>query len=499
MTARQPISRAILHDQPGAAPDAGTGGRILAPGRNCRVVARASRAAALVDAAAYFARLEQAFRLARRSITIVGWDFDARIVLCPEAGEGRAKPLSKLFLELVEAHPELEIRILVWDFSVFYAPGEALPMLLGAPWQEHPRIHLRLDDRHPLRGAHHQKLVCVDDALAFVGGMDLTIRRWDTERHEAEDPRRVDPDGCVYAPVHDLQMVVDGDAARAVAQVVRDRWRIATGEDLPPVAAGSDPWPPGLPADFTDVSVAVARTIPARSADPGVREAAALTLDALAAARHRIYIEAQYLTAAYVGDLLAERLAEPDGPEIVALVTCNSDGLIERFLMGSNRDRLIRRLKQADRFDRLRVYFPVAPAGEGFREILIHSKLIIVDDDFVRIGSSNLNNRSVGLDTECDIAIEAMGDDDRRAIAGLRDRLLAEHLGTGPEAVARALAEEGSLVRAVEKLNHNPRRLKPFPAAGQEGPVTFVPGTGLLDPENPFEPLRLFQGGDWDI
>lgn len=474
------------------------GGRILSPGRNCRAVERAARAAVLVDAADYFARLEQAFRLARRSIAVVGWDFDARIVLRPEKGGGGSPPLSRLFLELVEANPRLEIRILVWDFSVFYAPGEALPLLLGAPWQDHPRIHLRLDDQHPLRGAHHQKLVCVDDAVAFVGGIDLTIRRWDTREHRADERGRVDPDGCIYAPVHDMQLAVDGAAARAVAQVVRDRWQAATGEAPAPVEGGGDPWPPGLAADFADVPVAVARTLPARGSDPGVREAAALTLDALSAARRRIYIEAQYLTAAAVGNLLAERLAEPDSPEIVALVTCNSDGLIERFLMGGNRDRLIRRLKQADRFDRLRVYFPVSPAGEGHREILIHSKLIVVDEDFVRIGSSNLNNRSVGLDTECDLAVEVADEEGRRAVAGLRDRLLAEHLGTRPEDVAQALAEEGSLIRAIGKLNRNPRHLRTFPAAGQDGPVDFVPGTGLLDPEIPFEPLRLFQGGDWE-
>lgn len=471
------------------------GHRIIAPGRNCRTVATAVRAAALVDADAYFARLEQALRRARRSITIVGWDFDARIVLKPD-GEGGPQPLSELLLELVEANPRLEIRILIWDFSVFYAPGEALPMLLGAQWQEHPRIHLRLDDQHPLRGAHHQKLVCIDDALAFVGGIDLTVRRWDTPRHGAEDPGRIDPDGCAYAPVHDMQMVVDAAAARAVADVVRDRWRTATGEDIAPVEEAGDPWPPGLVPEFADIPVAIARTLPPWGDAPGVREAAALTLDALSAARRRIYIEAQYLTAASVGERLAERLAEPDGPEIVALVTCNSDGLIERFLMGANRDRLIRRLKQADRYDRLRVYFPVTASPDGNREILIHSKLIIVDDDFVRIGSSNLNNRSVGLDSECDIAFEAENEATRRAVAGLRVRLLAEHLGATPEAVVEAEAREGSLVRAVEALNGGLRHLKLFPAAEQDGPVSFVPGTRLLDPEIPFEPLRLFRDDD---
>ena len=113
-------------------------------------------------------------------------------------------------------------------------------------------------------------------------------------------------------------------------------------------------------------------------------------------------------------------------------MTHQSRGLVERLVMGSNRDRLIRRLHQADRHDRLRVYYPVVPGREGEGQILVHSKLIIVDDTLLRVGSSNLNNRSAGLDTECDLAIEARNERERRAIRGIRDRLVAEHLGVDP-------------------------------------------------------------------
>lgn len=469
--------------------------RILEPGRNCWRMAPARHAAVLIDAASYFACLERAFRRAKRSILIIGWDFDGQIILRPDSeDEGTATTLSSLFLSLVETSPELEIRILVWDFSVFYGPGAALPLLLGADWQEHPRIHLRLDNKHPLYGAHHQKLVCIDDALAFAGGIDLTVRRWDTRSHAADDAARIEPDGTPYGPVHDLQMAVDGAAARALADLARERWRIATAEALAPVSIEDDLWPAGLAADLVDLPVAIARTVPAWGKEPAAGEVAALTGDALAAARRWIYIEAQYLTGAAVGDLLAERLAAPEGPEIVVLVTRNSQGWVERFIMGSNRDRLIRRLKQVDRFDRLRVYYPVVPAPEGECEILIHSKLIIVDDAFMRIGSSNLNNRSVGLDTECDLAVEATDGAASRAIASLRERLLAEHLGTSPEMVARAVTAEDSLIRAIERLNRNPRGLRIFAAQVDNGPTDPFPGTDLLDPEEPFEPLRLLRG-----
>jgi phosphatidylserine/phosphatidylglycerophosphate/cardiolipin synthase-like enzyme len=461
---------------------------ILEPGWNCWRVEQAKRAAALVDAAAYFGCLEQVLRAARRSILIVGWDFDARIKLRPDAGD-ESPPLGDLLRSLVEAHEGLEIRILVWSIATLHAPGETLPLLIGAEWQDHPRIHLRLDREHPIYAAHHQKIVCIDDCLAFSGGIDLTVGRWDTPRHGADDPARLNPDGSPYGPVHDLQMAVDGAAARAVADLARLRWRHATGETLEPVGGDAKLWPDTLEPDFRGASLAIARTAPPLGDRPPVREVAALTMDALRAARHSIYIEAQYFVSFTIGRLLARHLASDDGPDIVIVTSLTLPGAFERFVMGGNRDRLIRRMKRADRSDRLRVYHPVVPAEGGEREVLIHAKLIIVDDVFVRIGSSNLNNRSVGLDTECDLAIEAQSDVQRQGVRGLRERLLGEHLGVSPQSVAQAIAANRSLVRAIDVLSHNARKLRTFEAMTARGPVRPIPGTWLLDPYRPFEPL----------
>lgn len=465
---------------------------ILVPGRNCWRVARAHRAAVLVDGANYFAQLEAALRNAGRSILIVGWDFDGSIRLRPDVDAEASPPLGPLLRKLVEERPELEIRILVWSVAVVHAPGAPGPLLFGSEWQDHPRLHLRLDTHHPIYAAHHQKIVCIDDGVAFVGGIDLTVRRWDTRQHAAGNRLRLRDDGSVYDPVHDVQMIVDGAAARAVVELAHGRWKAATGEDLP-LAEGpeGDPWPRGLTPHFTDAPVAISRTCPALGSQPKVREAAALTRDALAAAREAIYIEAQYMTAPFVGDTLEEQLADPEGPEVVVLMTYESHGFAERVVMGNNRDRLIRRLRRADRFDRLRIYYPVVPGTEGGEcQVLIHSKLIIVDDVLLRVGSSNLNNRSVGVDTECDLAIEAADPEMRRTIAMLRNDLLAEHLGTDAAAVRDAIANQrGSLIRAIESLNTGKRGLRPFDAMYDEGPSRPVFGTRLLDPQEPFEPL----------
>jgi len=233
----------------------------------------------------------------------------------------------------------------------------------------------------------------------------------------------------------------------------------------------------------------VARTGAAWSEIGAVREVAALTLDMLAGARRWIYIEAQYLTARNIGKVLLHSLAAPRGPEIVVVLTRSSRGALEHFVMGSNRDRLLRRLRRADRHGRLRVYYPVVPGRAGPCEVLMHSKLIVADDRLLRIGSSNLNNRSMGLDTECDLAVEATDAVTSEAIAGVRNRLLAEHLDVDADDVARAVAAHGSLIRVIEQLNGRERGLAPHRDPHPHGPTRPLPVTWLFDPTKPFEPL----------
>jgi phosphatidylserine/phosphatidylglycerophosphate/cardiolipin synthase-like enzyme len=470
-------------DAPAAGP------RLLAPGRNCWRIAPSSRAAILPDACHYFPRLDEALRKAERSITIIGWDFDGRIKLKPDCGDD-CPQLGDLLRSLVEDRPELEIRILVWSVAVIHAAGAPIPLLLGAPWQDHPRITLKLDQEHPFYGSHHQKLVIVDDQVAFIGGMDLTVQRWDSCGHADSDPIRLDPDGCAYSPLHDVHSIIEGEAARALGDVARDRWRRATGEILQPVAGAGSLWPEDLEPDFVDVDVGIARTAPAFGKEPAIGELEELTLDMLAAARHSVYIEAQYFSARSLRKVLTKSLLATHGPEIIVVTPRPMHGWLERMVMAQNRDRLLRHLRRADRHNRLRVFYPVVPAREGKAcQVMVHSKLVIIDDEILRIGSANLNNRSMGLDTECDIVIEANNDATRRAIAHVRHRLLGEHLDVSPEAVAQAVIDRGSLVHAIDYLNRNRRGLRPFPETKLNGPIESVLCTWLFDPTRPLQPL----------
>lgn len=461
---------------------------ILRPGRNCWRLKTADRAAFVIDACRYFELLDGVLPQARRRVTIVGWDFDSTMRLVPDG-----PCLGDRLLQLVEANPQLEIYVLIWRASLVYANNHDIPHPLGEHWWDHPRIHYRLDARHPLGASHHQKIVVLDDALAFVGGIDLTGGRWDACGHAHDSPHRRLPDGEPYGPVHDVQMLVDGDAAAAVAAVARQRWLAATDEAIKPLPRFPGRlWPVGLAPDLRGHQIAIARTQADYGGQAGIREIEQLNLDALGAARRRIYLEAQYFALPDIADILARHLHDPDGPEILAVVNRNSHGRLEQYVMGQNRDRLFGHLRGADRHGRLGLMFSRAHCDPDC-DVKIHSKVVVVDDRFLRIGSSNLNQRSLGVDSECDLAIEARTEEARRAIRRFLRDLLADHLRVPAARVAQVWrASQGSLLRTVARLcDHSclmPYDVDPDQAAPP------VPFTKVLDPAEPFTLDRMLAG-----
>jgi len=232
-----------------------------------------------------------------------------------------------------------------------------------------------------------------------------------------------------------------------------------------------------------DVRVGIARTEPEHGERSAVREVEALYLASIASARHWIYAENQYLTADAVVAALADRLREPSGPEVVLVLPQRCPAWLEEASMGVLRTRATRLLREADRHGRLRLYHPRIPGDVCLN---VHSKVMVVDDRFARIGSSNLANRSLALDTECDLAVEWEGRPDLAAgIAALRNDLLAEHLGTSEANVAEELRRRGSLVAAIEALRGGERSLEPLPEAAPGWAVELVLRSGLADPGKP--------------
>jgi phospholipase D1/2 len=466
---------------------------ILRPGRNVWRIARADRAAVLIDGAAFFGAVRAACLKAQRSIFIVGWDIDSRtrLVGADDPSDGYPPVLADFLSELVRDRPELHVYILLWDYSVVYAAERELFSRLSLQWMTPERVTLCMDDAVPFGSSQHQKLIVVDDAVAFSGGLDVTQRRWDTADHAPTNPARVDAEDRAYPPFHDVQMMVDGEAAHALAVLARRRWCNAYGTQ-PPVAPSGDPWPDHLPAHFAQVDVGIARTQPAFGDQTAVREVEALFLDAIDAAERSIYIENQFMTSHAVVRRLARRLRQRRTLEVVAVGPRAYDSKIVAQTLGKERADFRRTLAAAGG-DRVRLVYPAVDDGRVAADTMVHSKVMIVDDRFLRIGSANLNNRSMGVDTECDLAIEAHDARDRAAIAHIRNTLLGHHCGAAAGAVAAELARTGSLVGVADRMSvdgHALRRIDDGPP--DHRPIVAL-ATSLLDPARKLTPVRVWR------
>lgn len=479
---------------------------LLEPGRNCWRVAKAGRASVIVDAADYYRLARRAMLKARQQILLIGWDFDTRIFLDREDAEdepteGVPNELGRFIQWLARHRPELSIHILKWDIGALKLLGRGTTLFRLARWMGNKRITFKLDGAHPKGASHHQKILVIDDALAFCGGIDMTADRWDTREHRHHHPGRRRPTTRRrYDPWHDATMAVDGEAAKALGVLARKRWAAAGGGALAVPQSGEDPWPRALEPQFRDVAVAIARTRGEYENCPERRENEQLFLDLIRSATRFVYAENQYFASRKVAEAIAERLREPGGPEFVLVNPHTANGWLEEEVMGAARAELMRSLAEVDRENRFRIYTPVNEAGD---DIYVHAKVMIVDDRVLRVGSSNMNNRSMGLDSECDVAIDADYSGNAGAapaIEAIRTGLMAEHLGTEASEVRRAQSEAGSLIRAIERLSGDGRTLRPFTPPEPNSLERKVARSETLDPERPeelFEPItrrKLLRG-----
>ena len=493
---------------------------IFEPGRNCWRVDRAHHFYCVQDAADYFRLVRQALLQADESVFILGWDIAGGIDLLPgERPDDGPTRLNELLAFVARRRPKLRCYVLIWDYGPLFALERDPFTRLRFRWRMPRRVHFDFDERHPIGASHHQKIVVVDDALAFCGGIDLTSHRWDTSEHRPDEPRRVTPMGEHYGPYHEIQAMLDGPAAASLGEIARNRWRALGAERLPPVGRdGRARWPSQVNADIEDIDVAISLTLPRpysdgplRQAQDGpapapVRQCEALFVDSIAAARKAIYIESQYFTNARLADRLAARLQEPDGPEIVVVTPGDVHGWLEQNTIGPFREHVCRRLIAADRHKRLRIVRPVASRARDV-PTFVHSKVMVVDDWFARIGSANFANRSMGVDTECDVAVDA-GDHAgaREGVLRIRNRLLGEHLGLQPDDVARELGRAGSMAALIDAHEHQDRTLafielpatpSPEPseamraAVDPDEPIGFGPEVGRLIPA-----IEMAEGGN---
>jgi phosphatidylserine/phosphatidylglycerophosphate/cardiolipin synthase-like enzyme len=374
-----------------------------------------------------------------------------------------------------------------------------------------------LDERVRGDGSHHQKLFVIrrsgrsDEDVAFVGGIDLCHGRNDTERHEG-DPQAIDLDERYgpRPPWHDVQAEVSGPAVGDLAYTFRERWEDPTPLDhrnpwrtrMARVAREPrhpDPLPP-MPPDprpHGTHAVQVVRTYPARRppypfAPDGERSIARTYLKVFRRAQRCIYLEDQYLWSAEAAEALVEALRRSERLRVIAVVPRypDRDG---RFSGPPHR------IGQQHVFEKVRRAAPGRFAVFDLESpnsvpVYVHSKVCVVDDVWMIVGSDNLNRRSWTNDSElsCAILDETLDDREPRDPAGLGDgarrlprdtrlRLWREHLD-------RPDGDDDDLVdfdAGYRELVESARRLDAWHANGRKGPRP----PGRLREHHP-EPVR---------
>lgn len=433
----------------------------LIPGETVWRRCEARRVAVLNDGAAYFAALREALLEAQDLVYIIGWDIHSETRLVGTSGranDGLPEQLGPFLRALVQRRPVLQINILVWDFVSFYASEREWNSAAKFTAGTDGRVRFHLDSTLPFGSAQHQKIVCIDGSLAFVGGLDLTIRRWDTSDHRADDELRCDPEGKPYPPFHDVQCLVDGDAAASLVDLAEERWRAAGQQTHERRALKRMRWPAHVPVEAEHMPVGIARTEVICPAGSTIREVERSLIAAIRSATSFVYIENQFTSAIKIARELAEQMRRV--PTLLVLVVAPKlhSSWLESQAMQNGRGAFIACFDEAGVADRIRFVYPVSRAGDTEAAVMVHSKLMIVDDRILRIGSANLNNRSMGADSECDLILEATTDEHRDFIASVRRRLIAHFCGLDEQAIAQnedrlpALLDEASQAGGAKML-----------------------------------------------
>ena len=455
--------------------------------------AHVDRATVIIDAADYFAIMQAAMLNARYRILLIGWDFDTRIHLA----EGRSwyertykdkypKRLGSFIAWLTRHNKTLEIRILKWSFGLFKFAVRGSMWWDLVRWARHRRIDFKFDKAHPTGGSHHQKVAVLDSSLAVCGGIDMTTKRWDTREHKAHEEYRKTPRGSEYGPWHDATMMIEGEAAEALSLLGRDRWIKAGGKPLLPIKPPAKSlWPDKLDAMFENCEVGIARTRAAHDGWGELREIEALFKRHIRNAKRFIYAESQYFASRVIAEAILARMQEDDPPEIVIVHPAHADGWLERQAMDYARAKLVQCIEEADKHHRFTLWTPYSDDVP----IYVHAKIMIVDDEVVRIGSANMNNRSMGLDSECDMFIDATRPGNEHcadAIRDLRLDLLREHVGMTSDEVAELIKRHGSMAAMIDHAQttegRNLRRYHPPELSDMQDRLAE---SGILDPDDP--------------
>jgi phosphatidylserine/phosphatidylglycerophosphate/cardiolipin synthase-like enzyme len=372
-------------------------------GQEVRPARAGNRIEVLVDGQEAFGAMVEAIAGARSHVHIAGWFASPDFRPTREPG---APTLSELLTSVAERVP---VRILLWAGppAPVFKPTRRMTRAARDGFVHGSKVRCELDRRERSMHCHHEKIVVVDDEVAFVGGIDFTDLAGDRLDTSAHVPDRV-------LGWHDVATRLHGPVVADVARHFAQRWSEVAAEVLPePVVQ-----PPAGTA-----SVRFVRTVPERTykfADRGEFTILQAYMAALRSARSLVYLENQFLWSSEVVDVLVDKLLQPPQDDfrlLLLLPTRPNDGA------DTTRGQLGRLIDADGGHGRMLAVTVDSHSQDRTAPLYVHAKVGIVDDTWLTIGSANLNEHSLFNDTEANVVVH-----DPDQVRATRLRLWAEHL-----------------------------------------------------------------------
>ena len=336
----------------------------------------------LIDGENALPAMADAIRNAKRHVHVCSWNLEPDF----DPGPRKSTPVRELLGDAAERVP---VRVLVWAGAPVpvFQPRRGVVKAAREHLIKGTKVQCELDAHGRLMHCHHEKVVIVDDEIAFVGGIDLTALagdRYDSNAH----PHKADAIGW-----HDASSRLRGPIVRDVAAHFALRWEAVTGRALElPETLG----PAG------DTTVQFVRTVPEGTYDALPRGEFSILesyVRALRSARSLIYLENQFLWSPEIVSILEAKLRNPPSDDFRMIVL-----LPQKANNGQDDTRgMLGRLVAADAGDRFLGATIVSRTGERSGPLYVHAKIGLVDDTWLAIGSANLNEHSLFNDSEVDV------------------------------------------------------------------------------------------------
>lgn len=376
------------------------------------------------EASSYYEHIANQLEASRNYAVFVGWQVDSRL----RFQNPKPETLREKILRICREKPEFQFYFLIWDHAFFYCSEREL--LQGLRWLKlHPRVHFVLDNRHPYGSSHHEKIVILDGKISFCGGIDFCDARWDTPQHYYFDSRRsLNGKKERHGPYHDLAVKVQGSICGEIQNHVRRRWE----------ALSAIPFPPNSHQPQLGHSVYLSRTLANIDALPGkpliIREIEHLFRSLLWKAQNRILIEEQYYWSQRLNELLISKMKLMTGKKFsIRLILCDLAKIksLTRVMSGHQLKLLTQLKSVADQTKTNLVISTPTVLTHSIphqklkpKSVYIHSKLLIIDDRFISIGSANFANRALRLDSELQLTLEAKAPEEKHDIDLIYEQIL---------------------------------------------------------------------------